>query len=303
MPRLAPPPGTVTRKQAVSALLREEVITSPSMMEKLKGIDRVVLAGRTHGFYYEQQILDIINARRAMRNQPPLKNIFEERHEIVCRQETPADMPGVYAVAEKLFGRTTASDARVPLIERVPEGNLVVTDRGKIVSFAHIQPLLPGPIGQFLRSEIVGNQITADHLDPFAPSKVVDVLIKSIGSYHESQAISTRYNKALFLGLKRELTRWGEKGYIIHRIYATSETPTGIESANEFHMHSLGKIRSRHKKKRFAYELDPLTTTNPFFRDYQAAIAHWQQQHPEEYAQAWRDWSERQQQAEEQKSA
>jgi hypothetical protein len=199
-------------------------------------------------------------------------------------------------VAEKLFGTTTSASAREPLVERVPEGNLVVTDGGKIVAFAHIQPLQPDPMTRFMRSEIVGRDIAAAHLDPFTPGKVVDVLIKSIGSYHKNKSVSTRYSKALFIGLKRELRKWGEKGYIIHRVYATSETPSGIQTANEFYMTSLGKIPSRNRKKRFAYELDPLTTINPFFKDYQAAIARWREQHPEEYEQAWKDWQERQRQ-------
>ncbi len=203
-------------------------------------------------------------------------------------------MHGVYAIAEKLFGHTTLAEDRMPLVKRVPEGNLVVTDRGKIVSYAHIQPLLLEPLQRFLSGKIRGKDITAEHLDPFAPGKVVDILVKSIGSYHENPATSTRYSKALFLGMRSELTRWGEKGYIINKIYATSETSSGIEKASEFRMTSLGKIPGSKGKKRFAYAIDPKTSTLSFFKGYQTALDKWRTSHPEQYERAWIDWQRRQ---------
>jgi hypothetical protein len=295
MPKLPPPPGTVTRQTAVQVLLREHVITSPAMLAKLKGISRVVLQGRTHGFYREDQLLEIINSYRNARNQPPIKNLFDEKHEIMFRQATPEDMTGVYEVAAKLFGHTTSAEKRVPLVQKCPEGNYVVTDHGKIVSYAHIQPLQTEPLQGFLTGEFRGEQITADYLDPFAPGKVVDVLIKSIGSYHEHVGTKNRYSQMLFLGLRHELIKWGYKGYIIHRVYATSETQDGVMMAAKFHMQSRGRIRGSKRKKRFAFELDPFTSDYPMFRDYRKALEHWEYDHPDEYKEAWRIWNEQHQ--------
>lgn len=295
MPKLPPPPGTVTRQTAVQVLLREHVITSPAMLAKLKGISRVVLQGRTHGFYREDQLLEIINSYRNARHQPPIKNLFDESHEVVFRQAIPEDMPGVYEVAHKLFGHTTSAEDRMPLVQKCPEGNYVVTDQGKIVSYAHIQPLCPEPLQAFLAGKFRGSAITADYLDPFEPGKVVDVLIKSLGSYHEHEATKTRYSKALFIGLRHELIKWGYKGYIIHRVYATSETQSGIEKAADFKMKSLGKIPGSRGKKRFAFELDPFTSDHRMIREYRMALEHWEYEHPDEYEAAWRRWNEQHQ--------
>lgn len=294
MPRLMPPPGTVTRKQAVEALLREEAITSPSMLEKLKGIKKVILEGRTHGFYPESQILDIINSHRNSRHLPPLRSIFDEEHKIVCRQAEPSDMFGVYAVAQKLFGHTTAAEDRMPLIERVPEGNLVVTDRGKIVGYIHIQPLLPDVMQKFRGGEIRGAGIRAEDLDPFRTGKVVNILVKSVGSYHDHKSIATLYNKILFRKLEMELKLWGEKGYIIDKVYATSETPSGIDAASSFKMASLGRVRGSSGKRRYAYVLDVAQSDLRYLKPYKLALEKWRVQHQEEYEQAWRDWHERQ---------
>ncbi len=86
--------------------------------------------------------------------------------------------------------------------------------------------------------------------------------------------------------MANELTRWGEQGYIIDKIYATSETQSGIEMANEFSMLSLGKIRGSKGKKRFAYVIDPIHSTNHFFKAYRAALEQWREEHSEQYEKA-----------------
>lgn len=293
MPKLQPPPGTVTRQIAVRVLMREKVITSAGMLAKLKGLNRVVLQGRSHGFYPEDRLLEIMNDHRVARGLPPLKSLFEGEHDIKFRQATSEDMPGVYEVAHKLFGHTTPAETRISILARCPEGNYVVTDHEKVVSYAHIYPLLTEPLQGFLRGDFRGDSITAEHLDPFAPGKVVDLLIKSLGSYHESVSVRKRYSKALFVGLWHELIRWGHEGYIVHRIYATSETPSGIESAVEFQMKSLGRIPTQSRKKRYGFELDPFTSEHRIMRDYRLALEDWKRQHPAEYEHAWQEWSKK----------
>src|SRR5947207_13412218 len=117
MPKLPPPPGTVTREVAVRVLVRERIITSSPMLTKLKGIDRIVPEGRSHGYYKENQLLKIINDRRELHGQPSLAELFYEDHSIEFRQATPEDMPGVYNVAVKLFGTTTPANDRIPLLK------------------------------------------------------------------------------------------------------------------------------------------------------------------------------------------
>src|SRR5262249_50660819 len=145
--------------------------------------------------------------------------LFDEEHHLVFRQAGAQDMDGVYELAYKLFGQTTPASTRTTLLSRCPEGNVVVTDGDQIVSFAHIYPLQREPLMQFLAGKFRGNGITAEHLDPFASEKVVDILIKSMGSYHEHVLTSRMYSLRLLSGLREEAARWGEKGYIIHKIY------------------------------------------------------------------------------------
>lgn len=290
MPKMRPASGMVTRETAVKVLIREKIITSSPMISKLKGLERVVPEGRKHGFYKEEELLTIINNRRKLYGQELLTTLFQDDHDIKFRQATPEDVYGTYNVAVKLFGPTTPASDRVPLLERCPEGNVVVTDHKQIVSFAVLLPMKREPLMEFLAGRFRGSAITADHLDPFATGKVVDILIKSIGSYHESVFVQRRYSKALFVGLHHELVRWGLKGYIVHKIYATSETKSGIELAADFHMKSLGRIRGTKNHKRYAFELDPCDSGHPMIRDYCKALETWKGLHPQEWEAAWEEW-------------
>jgi hypothetical protein len=261
------------------------------MLLKLKGIKKVTPEGRTYGFYEQDPILKIINDRRILKGLPLLDRLVDEKHKIVFRQANEGDIYGTYNVATKLFGPTTPAIDRIPLFKRCPTGNVVVLDDDKVVSFAVILPMKQEPLMQFIEGKFRGSQITADHLDPFETGKVVDILIKSIGSHHESQSMRLRYSKMLFVGLRHEITRWGREGFIINRVYATSETKSGIELAADFHMRSLGRIRGSRNHKRYAFELDPRNEPgHPIFRDYCKALAIWVEAHPEEYGEAWAKW-------------
>lgn len=290
MPKLEPTPGMVTRQTAVQALMREKVINSPSMLAKLKGIRHEVLPNRTHGFYSEEDLIRTINEYRARRNQPPTNSLFSRN--LKFRQATVEDMTGVYQVAHKLFGNTTSASTRISLLEKCPEGNVIVTDSDIVVSFAHLYPLRNETLQQFLAGKIRGPQINVDDLDCFETGKVVDILVKSMGSYHEHKGTAKLYSKALFLGLRHELIQWGHKGYIINRVYATSETQSGIEAAADFKMQSLGKIPGSKGKKRYAYELNPFTSDLSLAQYYREAIEDWSKQHPQEYEKAWQIWRE-----------
>jgi hypothetical protein len=291
MPKLAPLPGTVTREVAARVLIREKVITSSPMLTKLKGVERVVPQGKSHGFYRESELLAVINTRRTELGLSPLTSIYQGDLDIAFRQAHKDDMTGVYNVAHKLFGHTTGAATRVQMLEACPTGNVVVTDGGLIVGFCHIYPLIREPLMQFLNGEFRGNGLGAVHIDPFYPGKVVNVLIKSMGTYHDHLPINKRYSQALFLGLRSEVVRWGENGYIIEKIYATSETPSGLELAMEFQMQPRGRIPGTRGKRRYAFELDPRKATHPIIKAYCKGLDSWIEQHPQEYKVAWSNHS------------
>lgn len=203
----------------------------------------------------------------------------EHPEQIVFARATPADMKGVYEVASSLFDKTTSAQDRKPLVERVPDGNYILkeTQSGITLAYIHLQPLKSDRLQAFLRGEIRGWQLTADDLDPFAPGKAVDVLIKSTGATKAfGEKKSKQYMQHLLRGISQALAELGRQGKIIRTIYATSETESGINLAMHAHMRLIGRV----SPKRYAFELDVATSTLPLLKPYQEALTHWMREHP-----------------------
>lgn len=192
-------------------------------------------------------------------------------HHLTFHQAIANDMEGVYDVAHALFGHTTSAEDRKPLISYCPVGNYVVRDNGQIVAFVHIQPLKPDRLAAFLQGDIRGSQIRKDDLECFTPGKPTNVLIKSVGAIGKGKW-QQHYIQRLLFGTAREL---GRQGVNLSKVYATSETDTGIAMSIHAGMHALGKIGPH----RFAFELNVPSSDLPALRLYKRAYADWQAEH------------------------
>ena len=68
----------------------------------------------------------------------------------------------------------------------------------------------------------------------------------------------------------------GRRGVIISKIYATSETTTGINLAMHAQMKQIGRI----SPGRYAFELDVASSDLPLLKFYKKALAEWRQRFP-----------------------
>jgi len=203
-----------------------------------------------------------------------------EMSDLTFRQATPDDTEGIYRVAASLFGSTTSSEARKPLIALCPQGNYVVEWSKKVVAYIHIQPLKHERMMAFMRGEIRGKDITENDLNCFESGKPVECLIKSVGAL-KNVGINDdirRLNQLHFLfkllrGTALEVAKLGSQGVKVTKIYATSETVTGIEMAWSAKMEMFGKPFAG---GRFRYVLDIETSDLPLLQPYKRALAAWQ---------------------------
>lgn len=283
MPRKQPPTGYYTAKEAIDKLgISEGMLYTHVRTGRLK---RHVPPGRTQGFYLKKQVDALAQG---------LEDFFEtsvedfddilDRGDLIFSQATPEDIEGIYKVAVSLFGETTSAEARKPLIERCPEGNYVVKamrgdGKETVVAFIHIQPLKHGRLMAFMHGEIRGKDITADDLDPFAPGKDAECLIKSVGAYthigltDEARRINhDAFMKKLLRGTARELGKLGSQGVVISKIYATSETPTGIDMAFRAKMKQFGRP---FRGGRFRFVLDVQDSDLMILEPYKRALAEY----------------------------
>ena len=192
-------------------------------------------------------------------------------------------MEGVYKVAASLFGSTTSAAARKPLVEQCPQGNYVVKRSGKVVAYIHIQPLKHEPLMAFMRGEIRGKDIKASDLDCFAPGKTVECLIKSVGATkqigttnEDQRANQLRFLYRLLRGTALEMANLGRQGIKISKIYATSETVTGIAMGFSAKMEQYGKPLG---EGRFRFIMDVEDSQLPLLQPYKKALVEWEKEH------------------------
>lgn len=206
---------------------------------------------------------------------------WQQQHpeQVVFARATPDDMEGVSEVASSLFSTTTSAADRKPLVARCPDGNYILknANTGKTLAYIHLQPLKHNRLQAFLRGEIRGWQLTADDLDLFEPGKEVDILLKSMGATRAfGEKKSARYMQRLLFGTARAMAELGRRGVIISKIYATSETTTGINLAMHAQMKQIGRI----SPGRYAFELDVASSDLPLLKFYKKALAEWRQRFP-----------------------
>ena len=231
-----------------------------------------------HTFYLDVAESDVFSLRGYKKGFAAWRQDHPEQ--LVFSRATPEDMDGVYAVAEKLFEHTTSAADRKPLVARCPDGNYILKEAqsGVTLAYLHLQPLQSERLQAFLRGEIRGWQLTADDLDCFEPGKAVDILVKSTGASRAfGEEKSRYYMQHLLRGTARALAELGQQGMIIRRIYATSETESGINLAMHAKMRQIGRI----SPERYAFVLDVASSNLPLLRGYQAALSEWLQDHPE----------------------
>jgi hypothetical protein len=111
-----------------------------------------------------------------------------------------------------------------------------------------------------MHGEIKGKGITANDLECFALGKAVKCLVKSVGALNTVGITEEirRLNQLhflfkLFRGTALKMAKLGSQGVNITKIYATSETVTGIEMAHSAKMGMFGKPFAG---SRFRYVLD-----------------------------------------------
>jgi hypothetical protein len=282
MTRKQPPSDYLTSSQAAEILK-----CSVSMVytyERSGRLKKEIPKGRKQGFFKRSEVEALAAGMAEFFEMSPESSILEIS-DLTFSQATPDDAEGIYKVAASLFGSTTSAEARMPLIAQCPQGNYIVKWRKKIVAYMHIQPLKHERMMAFMNGKIRGKDITIDDLDCFSPGKSVECLIKSVGAVKDigSDESSCRLNQLHFLfkllrGTAMEMAKLGAQGINITKLYATSETVTGIEMAYSAHMEIFGKP---FKGGRFRYVLDVQRSNIPLLHPYKRALVEWQQAHKE----------------------
>lgn len=282
MPRKPPPPGLITAGEAAKIL---NVSTGMlSIYVKQNKLHREGPASRTYKFYVEAEVRALAETERvffeAERDQPRedsnTMNILPAHtyYGATFSVATANDMDALYTMAKKLFPKTADADRRRSWLTKEPQGHFVVkSNSGAVLSYLYLLPLVANQLSNYLHDDLPSRAITPDDIEPFAPGKKSEsCVIGGIGSDPDlNQEIRTNCTGILLRGVKQELQKLGEQGIIIPKLYAFSETTTGITMCARLGMSQWEEPRG----KWCTFQIDLEQTKSPLFQGYKKAIAAW----------------------------
>ncbi len=216
-------------------------ITEPALRNLVnqRKIRKVTPPGRQHGVYLKEEIDTYAEKWFAfLTAQEPPRVVFE-----VGKAE---DMEAISKLAQRAISPGDMNaETRREWLEKNPRHCYVVKYRDKIVAYFHLLPLKSEALAAFMEGKIRGWHIKGEDVEPFEPTKPLECLAIIASEPDVGETIRMHYVRVLIRGMMREMRKLGGEGIIITKVYATSDTPTGIAMAihagMETYGHRLGK--------------------------------------------------------------
>jgi hypothetical protein len=182
---------------------------------------------------------------------------------------TAEDVPGIYEVIASLWGAlsTTPVHTRLGWYQSNPDIDFVVKQEGTVIGYVTIMPLKHETLEKLMTGEIRGWDITPADILPFTPGIplecFVGIAVKA-GVPHPR-----KYGMRLIAGAIKILKEFAQKGVLIQKLCAVSDTPDGTRLSRE-----LGFIESPPAPNStfIKYTLDLETSDSPYAREYQQIL-------------------------------
>ncbi len=245
-------------------------ITEPALRNLVsqKKIRKVVPPGREYGVYLKEEVDTFAEKWLAfLTAKEPPKTTFE-----IAKLE---DMKAVYELSQRAISPNTMNtELRESWLDKVPESCYVVKHDKKVVAFFHLLPIKHERLMQFMRGEIRGWDITAEDVKPFETGKPVECLAIIASEPDVNEVTRMHYVTVLLRGVRIEIGQLGRRGAIITKIYATSETPTGIAMAIHAGMETYGARAG----KRLTFVLDVEKSKSFLFNYYKEGLELWEKE-------------------------
>ncbi|MBA2394693.1 MAG: helix-turn-helix domain-containing protein [Ktedonobacteraceae bacterium] len=246
-------------------------ITEPALRNLVnqRKIRKITPPGKQYGVYLKEEIDTYEEKWLAFLAEKELPKTTFEIGKI-------SDMEKVYDIAKRaITPGTMTAELRSSWLEANPESCYVVKHDDKVVAFFHLLPLKHECLMQFMEGKIRGWNITADNVEKFEEDKPVECLAIIASEPDVNETTRMYYVTVLLRGLRKELHKLGKRGVILTKIYATSETPTGIAMSIHAGMEAYGPTIG----KRLTFILDVATSTSFLAKSYREGFSEWQKEH------------------------
>ena len=247
-------------------------ITEPALRNLVnqRKLRKIIPPGRQYGVYLKEEVDTFAEKWLAFLTvKEPPKTTFA--------LATDKDMDEEQELAKHAIGSPglMTPEIRRNWLAKCPEGNYHLRHNNKLVAYFRILPVKHERLMEFMDGKIRGGEITADDIDPFEPGKPVECFLVGIASEPDvGEMTRMHYVQHLVRGTIKELEKLGRKGYIITKVYATSDTPTGIAMA----IHAGMEEYKERIGKRLRFELDMEQSQSFLLDGYKNGLAEWKKE-------------------------
>jgi len=186
---------------------------------------------------------------------------------------TTEDMESVYSIAKKAISPNTMSaELRRSWLMKNKESCYIVKHDRRVVAFFHLLPIYHERLMSFMDGKIRGWDITEDDIVAFESGRILECLVIIASDPDVGEDARVHYVATLIRGVIREVNKLGKRGVIITKIYATSETPTGIAMSIHAGMEQFGEKTG----KRLKFRMDIKTSKVFIAQSYKKGFEEWQ---------------------------
>ena len=265
----------LTAKEATKAF-RDAGLSENTFRKRVKDglIERHIPEGRERGALYPKaQVLAAIEA--AGKKHKMMKRIIQLKPATFSKA-TVQDMPEIAELLLTFFSKISI-EKRAKWIERNPDIAYILRSEDKIVGCAFIMPLEEQKIIQILESQI--KPPTRPHeIAIYEPEKHYHLYIRSVVVLQSVNKPQRKHWASRFIsGLIGEIVKLGEKGIVIEKIYAQTDTN---HTARLLKLLGFMQITSTIESKNFMLDINTSGAT-PAMR-YKHALNAWRAQNEEE---------------------
>lgn len=279
MPRLQPPSGFMTGKQAQERLEVSDTLLRRFVKEKKLG--KYGPAGGKHQpFYKESEVEALWHSRQVFEPEEeiPAKRDWKNNPTATFGIANEKDLAAVIDIDRRTFDEPAASlEVCRKWYKKNPATFMVLkNDEGIVRGYASLVPMQKSLIKQFIHDQLSGENITADMIDEYLPGKPLHLYVMAIAvDPSVSTAEKRRYGQHMINGLFTFLFELANRGVEIESITARSHKKDGINLLLKM---GFTWLRSPVEGHQLFYVNIPKSGL-PFFLKYSSLLARWKEEH------------------------
>jgi hypothetical protein len=248
--------------------LDEEAFQYWGRTERIK---RIKLPGRKQAVYSKKEVNSIASKMEAAM-------LAEKLTGLEYRKATLNDLDHEVELAHLVFGARASNPEMINLrrsfLEKNPDITYHLYDGDHLVAYINLIPLDQEAIARFKEGER-GWFLGTDHIEQFQPGKPLECIIIDMATTPTvPPARRGTYAQILLGGLTRNLAEWGQMGVEIAKVYAASNTASGIRILK----HAGFQVIKDLGNGRYVFELDVNASEAKILLGYKEAIRQWKEQ-------------------------